>query len=63
MSIQVAGNMSPYLGTQSVYCVIYTSNPEFNGGFRLKNQGQNGIVMINRTDGRNDFPKGSVTPN
>ncbi|KAL1611041.1 hypothetical protein SLS59_000678 [Nothophoma quercina] len=61
LSIRVAGDMSPYLGTRSVYGVIYVNNAEVNGGFRLENRGHNGIAMINRAGGRNDFPEGSVT--
>lgn len=61
LSIRIAGNLSPFLGTRSVYGVIYVNNSEVNGGFRLENQGQNGIAMINRAGGRNDFPEGSVT--
>ncbi|KAF3041432.1 hypothetical protein E8E11_006214 [Didymella keratinophila] len=61
LSIQVAANLSPCLGTRSVYGVIYVNNAEVNGGFRLENQSQNGIAMINRVAGRNDFPAGSVT--
>ncbi|KAF3044654.1 hypothetical protein E8E12_007617 [Didymella heteroderae] len=61
LSIRVAGNLIPYLGTRSVYGVIYVNNPEVNGGFRLENQGQDGIAMINRAGGRTDFPEGSVT--
>jgi 2-polyprenyl-6-methoxyphenol hydroxylase-like FAD-dependent oxidoreductase len=61
LSIRVSGDLSPYLGTRSVYGVIYVNNTEVNGGFRLENQGQSGIAMINRAGGRNDFPAGSVT--
>lgn len=61
LSIRVAGDLRPYLGTRSVYGVIYVNNAEINGGFRLENQGRNGIAMINRAGGRDDFPEGSVT--
>lgn len=61
LSIRVSGDLSPYLGTRSVYGVIYVNNTEVNGGFCLENQGQSGIAMINRAGGRNDFPAGSVT--
>lgn len=61
LSIRVAGNLSPYLGTRSIYGVIYVNNPEVNGGFRLENGGRSGIVMVNRAHGRNDFPEGTVT--
>lgn len=37
LSIRTAGNLSPYLGTRSVYGVIYVNNAEVNGGFRLEN--------------------------
>jgi hypothetical protein len=38
LSIQVAGNLSPYPGTRPVYGVIYISNPKVNGGFCLEDQ-------------------------
>lgn len=62
LSLRVAGNMSPYLGTRSIYGVMYVNNPEVSSGFRLENRGQAGIAMIDRAGGRNDFPPGRVTP-
>ena len=39
LSIRVAGNMSSYLDTRSVYGVIQINNPEVNSKSRLENQG------------------------
>lgn len=61
LNIRVNGDLSPYLGTRSIYGVIYVNNSEINGGFRLENQGKTGIAMINRAGKKNDFPRGTVT--
>ncbi|KAH7134866.1 FAD binding domain-containing protein [Dendryphion nanum] len=61
LSIRIAGDLTPHLGTRSVHGVIYVLNPDISGGFRLENQGQNAIVMVNRAGSKNDFPEGSVT--
>ncbi|UPX20210.1 uncharacterized protein EKO05_0010450 [Ascochyta rabiei] len=62
LSLRITGDMSPHLGTRSVHGVIYVLNSNISGGFRLENQGQSAIVMVNRAGDKNDFPKGSVTP-
>ncbi|KAJ4319011.1 hypothetical protein N0V94_004148 [Neodidymelliopsis sp. IMI 364377] len=61
LSMRIVGDLTPHLGTRSVHGVVYVLNPDISGGFRLENQGQAAIVMLNRAGGRDDFPEGSVS--
>ncbi|KAL6704162.1 hypothetical protein ACN47E_008722 [Coniothyrium glycines] len=61
LSMRIKGDLTPHLGTRSVHGVVYVLNPKISGGFRLENQGQAAIVMVNRAGDKDDFPEGSVT--
>jgi len=61
LSIKFQADLTPFLGSRAVHGVVYVVNDNISGGFRLENKGKSGIVMVNSTKEKKDFPPGSVS--
>ncbi|KAL2672503.1 hypothetical protein Neosp_013215 [[Neocosmospora] mangrovei] len=61
LSVSFKSDLSPFIGKRMVHGVIYVANEKIGGGFRLENEGKQGLLMVNNVGTKGDFPPGSVT--
>ncbi|KAH7133847.1 FAD binding domain-containing protein [Dactylonectria macrodidyma] len=61
LSVSFKSDLSPFIGKRMVHGVIYVANEKIGGGFRLENEGKQGLLMVNNVGPKADFAPGSVT--
>ncbi|KAL6355659.1 hypothetical protein LRP88_11263 [Fusarium phalaenopsidis] len=61
LSVSFKSDLSPFIGKRMVHGVIYVANEKIGGGFRLENEGKQGLLMVNNVGTKGDFPPGSVS--
>ncbi|KAF5671995.1 monooxygenase [Fusarium heterosporum] len=60
LGISFKSDLSPFIGKRMVHGVVYVENKDIGGGFRLENEGKQGIVMVNNVGSKASFEPGSV---
>jgi hypothetical protein len=61
LGVAFKSDLSPFIGKRMVHGVVYVANNDIGGGFRLKNEGKQGIIMVNNVGPWTSFEPGSVT--
>ncbi|CAJ0547397.1 Ff.00g041510.m01.CDS01 [Fusarium sp. VM40] len=61
LGVAFKSDLSPFIGKRMVHGVVYVANKDIGGGFRLENEGRQGIIMVNNVGPRTSFEPGSVT--
>ncbi|KAH6997373.1 FAD binding domain-containing protein [Ilyonectria destructans] len=61
LSVSFKSDLSPFIGKRMVHGVIYVANEKIGGGFRLENEGKEGLLMVNNVGSKANFTPGSVT--
>ncbi|VUC32392.1 unnamed protein product, partial [Clonostachys rosea] len=63
LGVRFKSDLSPFIGKRMVHGVVYVANKDIGGGFRLENEGKEGIIMVNNVGPKTSFEPGSVTEN
>ncbi|KAM0541726.1 hypothetical protein ACHAPJ_013131 [Fusarium lateritium] len=61
LGVSFKSDLSPFIGKRMVHGVIYVANKDIGGGFRLEDEGRQGIIMVNNVGPKTSFEPGSIT--
>ncbi|ENH71399.1 Putative polyketide hydroxylase [Fusarium oxysporum f. sp. cubense race 1] len=61
LGVSFKSDLSPFIGKRMVHGVVYVANKDIGGGFRLENEGKQGIIMVNNVGSKTSFEPGTVT--
>jgi 2-polyprenyl-6-methoxyphenol hydroxylase-like FAD-dependent oxidoreductase len=61
LNISFEADLSRHIGDRVAYGVVYVSNPEVQGGFRLEDRGKKGLFIVTGVRDRTALDTGTVT--
>ncbi|KAI1033769.1 hypothetical protein LB503_011077 [Fusarium chuoi] len=61
LGVSFKSDLSPFIGKRMVHGVVYVASKDIGGGFRLENEGKQGIIMVNNVGSKTSFEPGTVT--
>ncbi|KAJ4246083.1 hypothetical protein NW762_013828 [Fusarium torreyae] len=61
LGVSFKSDLSPFIGKRMVHGVVYVANKDIGGGFRLEDEGRQGIIMVNNVGPKTSFEPGSIT--